>query len=82
MSTIPIAITYDPLTSISGITITARRFYIMDRAQIKAKADIQKEEDAAIFAAINACITDEERERMLIEQARTRVKNSIFELEV
>jgi hypothetical protein len=36
--------------------IKARRFYIVDRAQIKAKEAIQKEEDEQIFnACINAC---------------------------
>jgi len=32
--------------------IKARRFYIVDRAQIKAKEAIQKEEDLNIFNAI------------------------------
>ncbi len=37
--------------------IKARRFYIVDRAQIKAKEAIQKEEDEQIFAAlINAAL--------------------------
>jgi hypothetical protein len=36
--------------------IKARRFYIVDRAQIKAKEAIQKEEDTNIFnALVNAC---------------------------
>lgn len=40
--------------------IKARRFYIVDRAQIKAKEAIQKEEDEQIFtAAINACRADQ-----------------------
>jgi len=34
--------------------IKARRFYIVDRAQIKAKEAIQKEEDTNIFAALTA----------------------------
>jgi hypothetical protein len=34
--------------------IKARRFYIVDRAQIKAKEAIQKEEDTNIFAALIA----------------------------
>ncbi|MFA5599992.1 MAG: HK97-fold major capsid protein [Phenylobacterium sp.] len=34
--------------------IKARRFYIVDRAQIKAKEAIQKEEDTNIFAALLA----------------------------
>ncbi|MFW6172963.1 MAG: HK97-fold major capsid protein [Elusimicrobiota bacterium] len=34
--------------------IKARRFYIVDRAQIKAKEAIQKEEDSNIFAALTA----------------------------
>jgi len=33
--------------------IKARRFYIVDRAQIKAKEAIQKEEDSNIFAALS-----------------------------
>lgn len=37
--------------------IKARRFYIVDRAQIKAKEAIQKEEDLNIFNAIDAAIT-------------------------
>ena len=38
--------------------IKARRFYIVDRAQIKAKEAIQKEEDTNIFnALLNACTT-------------------------
>ena len=36
--------------------IKARRFYIVDRAQIKAKEAIQKEEDLNIFNAIAAAI--------------------------
>jgi hypothetical protein len=36
--------------------VKARRFYIVDRAQIKAKEALQKEEDTNIFAAINAAI--------------------------
>ena len=36
--------------------IKARRFYIIDRTQIKAKEAIQKEEDRMIFDAINRCI--------------------------
>ena len=40
--------------------IKARRFYIVDRAQIKAKEAIQKEEDEQIFTAcINALRTDQ-----------------------
>jgi len=34
--------------------VKARRFYIVDRAQIKAKEAIQKEEDTNIFAALAA----------------------------
>jgi hypothetical protein len=37
--------------------VKARRFYIVDRAQIKAKEAIQKEEDLNIFNAINAAVT-------------------------
>ena len=36
--------------------VKARRFYIVDRAQIKAKEAIQKEEDLNIFNAISAAI--------------------------
>jgi len=36
--------------------VKARRFYIVDRAQIKAKEAIQKEEDTNIFAAIEAAV--------------------------
>lgn len=36
--------------------IKARRFYIVDRAQIKAKEAIQKEEDTNIFAALLASV--------------------------
>jgi len=36
--------------------IKARRFYIVDRAQIKAKEAIQKEEDTNIFNALNAAV--------------------------
>jgi hypothetical protein len=36
--------------------IKARRFYIVDRAQIKAKEAIQKEEDTNIFAALFAAV--------------------------
>lgn len=38
--------------------IKARRFYIVDRAQIKAKEAIQKEEDTNIFAALVAAATN------------------------
>lgn len=37
--------------------INARRFYIVDRAQIKAKEAIQKEEDINIFSALDAAVT-------------------------
>ena len=37
--------------------IKARRFYIVDRAQIKAKEAIQKEEDTNIFKALTAAAT-------------------------
>ncbi len=37
--------------------IKARRFYIVDRAQIKAKEAIQKEEDSNIFAALLSAAT-------------------------
>lgn len=37
--------------------IKARRFYIVDRAQIKAKEAIQKEEDSNIFKALIAAAT-------------------------
>lgn len=36
--------------------VKARRFYIVDRAQIKAKEAIQKEEDTNIFAAISDAV--------------------------
>lgn len=36
--------------------VKARRFYIIDRAQIKAKQAIQKEEDSNIFSAILAAV--------------------------
>lgn len=36
--------------------VKARRFYIVDRAQIKAKEAIQKEEDTNILNAINAAV--------------------------
>lgn len=36
--------------------VKARRFYIVDRAQIKAKEAIQKEEDTNIFNALNAAV--------------------------
>lgn len=36
--------------------IKARRFYIVDRAQIKAKEAIQKEEDTNIFSALLAAV--------------------------
>ena len=38
--------------------IKARRFYIVDRAQIKAKEAIQKEEDTNIFNALIAAATN------------------------
>jgi hypothetical protein len=37
--------------------VKARRFYIVDRAQIKAKEAIQKEEDLNIFNAVFAAVT-------------------------
>jgi hypothetical protein len=36
--------------------VKARRFYIVDRAQIKAKEAIQKEEDLNIFNAVDAAV--------------------------
>jgi hypothetical protein len=47
-------IVVNPTVRISEVK--ARRFYIVDRAQIKAKESIQKEEDSNIFAAINAAV--------------------------
>jgi hypothetical protein len=38
--------------------IKARRFYIVDRAQIKAKEAIQKEEDSNIFTALLSAVPD------------------------
>jgi hypothetical protein len=38
--------------------IKARRFYIVDRAQIKAKEAIQKEEDTNIFNALHAAVVN------------------------
>lgn len=46
----------NPLVRLSEIK--ARRFYIVDRAQIKAKEAIQKEEDANIFNALMAAVTN------------------------
>lgn len=36
--------------------VKARRFYIVDQAQIHAKEQIQKEEDEAIFNSISAAV--------------------------
>ena len=47
-------IAVNPTVRISEVK--ARRFYIVDRAQIKAKEAIQKEEDSNIFTAINAAV--------------------------
>ena len=41
--------------------IKARRFYIVDRAQIKAKEAIQKEEDTNIFNALLASVPDAQK---------------------
>ena len=46
--------------------IKARRFYIVDRAQIKAKEAIQKEEDEQIF---NACINAARSEQTVVGAA-------------
>lgn len=42
--------------------IKARRFYIVDRAQIKAKEAIQKEEDTNIFNALHAAVDARQQE--------------------
>ena len=47
-------IAVNPTVRISEVK--ARRFYIVDRAQIKAKEAIQKEEDTNVFTAINAAV--------------------------
>jgi len=47
-------IAVNPTVRISEVK--ARRFYIVDRAQIKAKEAIQKEEDSNIFKAVNAAV--------------------------
>jgi hypothetical protein len=39
--------------------VKARRFFIVDRAQIKAKEALQKEEDSNIIRAIEAAVTQE-----------------------
>jgi hypothetical protein len=41
--------------------VKARRFYIVDRAQIKSKEAIQKEEDTNIFLAIDAAVPAENK---------------------
>lgn len=61
--------------------IKARRFYIVDENQIKAKEAIQKEEDANIFAAINACLPNSISTVEEIIKPR-KVINPIFELEI
>lgn len=48
--------------------IKARRFYIVDRAQIKAKEAIQKEEDEQIFAA---CIAALRSEQVIVDSGGT-----------
>ena len=47
-------IVVNPTVRISEVK--ARRFYIVDRAQIKAKEAVQKEEDTNIFSAIDVAV--------------------------
>jgi hypothetical protein len=94
----------NPTVSLSEVS--ARRFYLIDRAQIRARENIQRDEDVAIFNAINAATSGprerieyaqreesasillasikeaEREERVLLKQAKIRVKNPIFELEL
>jgi hypothetical protein len=57
--------------------IKARRFYIVDRAQIKAKEAIQKEEDNNIFNALHAAV--ESRGQEVIPGGGTLDPDSINE---
>jgi len=51
-------IALNPTIRISDVK--ARRFYITDRAQIKAKENLQAAEDAAIFDAISGMGNDDD----------------------
>lgn len=55
--------------------IKARRFYIVDRAQIKAKEAIQKEEDSNIFAALIAAADN--RSDQVVTNVGTLTTNSL-----
>ncbi len=70
--------------TISLSEIKARRFYTIDRAQIKAKEQIQADEDAKLFEAINNAMTVEQREEAEIIRLRSqrRTINAILELEI
>jgi hypothetical protein len=57
--------------------IKARRFYIVDRAQIKAKEAIQKEEDTNIFNALHALLMLAVRKSL--HQARALTRASLNE---
>lgn len=47
----------------------ARRFYLIDRAQIQARATAQSEEDARIFDAINRAVQEDPSVEGAIERA-------------
>jgi hypothetical protein len=55
--------------------INARRFYIVDRAQIKAKEAIQKEEDTNIFSALSAAADN--RGDQVVSNVGTLTTNSL-----
>jgi len=56
--------------------IKARRFYIVDRAQIKAKEAIQKEEDSNIFNALESAV-DFRGDQEVVETSDCLTPNSV-----
>jgi hypothetical protein len=56
--------------------IKARRFYIVDRAQIKAKEAIQKEEDRNVFNALTAAADN----RAAADASNSQVVNNVGDL--
>lgn len=65
----------NPTIAISEIK--ARRFYIIDRAQIKEKSDREREEDEMIFKSMEISATREDKNPLKIKKEKRRNKNEM-----
>jgi hypothetical protein len=61
--------------------IKARRFYLVDRAQIKAKDSIQRQEDIILFSLLNKAATFEQTIYTYSETTHRAIEDSLVALE-